>query len=67
MNNMYENELSNILAKVMQASYRKKEINSKIDEILTKLEKIDNKDTQQAVIEELRREFEEIKCKYERM
>ena len=56
-----ETELTKILAKIMQSSYKKKEISETIDRILNKLEnKVFNK-YDDSTIKSLRLEFEEIR------
>lgn len=56
-----ETEMTKVLAKIMQSSYKKKEISDTVDRIFTKLEnKIFNK-YDDTTIKALRLEFEEIR------
>lgn len=56
-----ETEMTKILAKIMQSSYKKKEISDTVDRILTKMEAKVFKQYDDSTIRSLRLEFEEIR------
>ena len=57
-------ELSKILAKTMQSSYRKKEIHEIMSRIIEKLDEIIRKDIDDTKLRQLRKEFEELRREY---
>lgn len=67
MKDVYETELTKILAKVMQSSFRRKEMNDKMNAILDKIDSVLQSNDKNEDVEELKREFNEIKYKYENL
>ena len=54
-------ELSKILAKAMQCSFKKKEVQETIERIIDKMDKLISNDFDESKVRELRKEFEEIR------
>lgn len=59
-----EHELSKVLAKTMQCSFKRKEVEERIKRIIDKTERIIETKTDQETIRKLRREFEEVRMAY---
>lgn len=57
-------ELSKILAKTMQSSYKKKEIHEVIIRIIDKFDGIIKRDGDDSQLKQMRKEFEEIRREY---
>lgn len=54
-------ELSKILAKTMQNSYKRKEVEETVRRIIEKIEKMNSKEHDEERLRTLRRQFEEIR------
>jgi hypothetical protein len=54
-------EMTKILGKIMQSSYKKKEVNETINRILKKIEGKLSINYDEMIVKQLRKEFEEIR------
>ncbi|KAI5170346.1 hypothetical protein PAEPH01_1354 [Pancytospora epiphaga] len=57
-------ELSKVLAKVMQSSYKKKEVRESVERVMEKVERFMLLQNDESKVRELRIEFEEIRKRF---